>query len=77
MNAKSLNLNVQSLQSKLLLPLLGSTSNGFNGALMMCGATEAPMEQRIIREVQPKLKLQKLGQVLRPSKSLDCVLGFD
>ncbi|XP_024863374.2 uncharacterized protein LOC108240531 [Kryptolebias marmoratus] len=47
--------NMERLHSELLQPLPESISNGFNGALMICGASAempgAPAEQRIIRKV--------------------------
>lgn len=53
-----MNLNVQSFHAELLQPLSESTSAGFNGALLICGApTEkisALIDHSIIKQVEPK-----------------------
>ncbi|XP_049442766.1 kinesin-like protein klp-20 [Epinephelus fuscoguttatus] len=53
--------NIQSFHPELLQPLTESISSGYNGALMICGASadkiNTLIDQSIIKQVKPKTKL--------------------
>ena len=52
---------MQGLQSELLQPLTETISSGYNGALLVCGAStetlRALTDPSIIRQVEPQTKL--------------------
>lgn len=57
---KSLNINLQSFHPELLQPLIESISSGYNGALLLCGASTEKIgtlvDRCIIKQVEPTKK---------------------
>lgn len=65
---KSLNINLQSFHPELLQPLIESISSGYNGALLLCGASTEKIgtlvDRCIIKQVEPTKKLQFISAIL-------------
>ncbi|XP_061582010.1 kinesin-like protein K39 [Cololabis saira] len=74
-----MNINAPSLQSELLQPLTESIRSGYNGALLICGAsteTTPPLtDHSIVRQVEPKPKQSKLNVTLHLNAVCSCLFS--